>query len=273
MSVVPIDWDGARASVGRATARVADLLRAAPDPEAPVPGLEWTVGELGCHLVSLTKRYEGFARAAGRAMPASMPELNAQELEELRAKLTAQEPEEFRATPLAELARMLEEGTTTLLGLLPSGDTPIRFYDVDTDAVSIVAIWLDELVVHGLDLARALRRPWSIDRSDALMAIAGLLTILPRFVDQDSARGYRATYEIRPRGGTPVVMTFDDGRLTVTAGHERRVDCRINADPLAFLLVGLGRESRWRAIGQGKLIAYGRRPWLALRFNDLFVKA
>jgi hypothetical protein len=48
-------------------------------------------------------------------------------------------------------------------------------------------------------------------------------------------------------------------------------DCTIRAEPVAFTLVGYGRMSRWRAAATGRLVAGGRRPWLALGFSDAFL--
>jgi hypothetical protein len=69
----------------------------------------------------------------------------------------------------------------------------------------------------------------------------------------------------------PVVLRFDDGKLTVEAANGARSDCTINADPAAFLLVGYGRQSQWAPIVRGKLLASGRKPWLGLKFAKLLV--
>ena len=47
------------------------------------------------------------------------------------------------------------------------------------------------------------------------------------------------------------------------------VDCWISADPTAFLLVGYGRIGLWGPIARGRLVAGGRKPWLALRYKRL----
>lgn len=52
--------------------------------------------------------------------------------------------------------------------------------------------------------------------------------------------------------------------------HPRRADCTILLDPVAFLLIALGRLNPWRAIAQGWVLAWGPRPWLAPRFPSLF---
>lgn len=40
-------------------------------------------------------------------------------------------------------------------------------------------------------------------------------------------------------------------------------DFFLSADPVAYLLVALGRRSRWWAGVRGKIVAGGRKPWRA----------
>jgi hypothetical protein len=61
-----------------------------------------------------------------------------------------------------------------------------------------------------------------------------------------------------------------DGAAEVRAASDP-VDCVISAAPAAFLLVGYGRLPIRRALLRGGVLAWGRRPWLGLRFNDHFV--
>jgi hypothetical protein len=68
-------------------------------------------------------------------------------------------------------------------------------------------------------------------------------------------------------------MTVADHAVTFSPGPAPNADCRISADPVAFLLTGADRESQWKAVLTGKMLAFGRKPWLALRFKKLFVKA
>jgi hypothetical protein len=42
------------------------------------------------------------------------------------------------------------------------------------------------------------------------------------------------------------------------------VDCWVATDPAIFLLIGYGRVSRRRQIVRGRMIAGGRKPWLAV---------
>jgi hypothetical protein len=50
----------------------------------------------------------------------------------------------------------------------------------------------------------------------------------------------------------------------------RRVDAHISADPATLLLVVYRRRSQWPQIAAGRLLAWGRRPWLALSFVRRF---
>ncbi len=47
-------------------------------------------------------------------------------------------------------------------------------------------------------------------------------------------------------------------------------DTVISADPATFLLVVYKRMNPWLAILTGRLVAWGRRPWLALSFASRF---
>jgi len=48
------------------------------------------------------------------------------------------------------------------------------------------------------------------------------------------------------------------------------VDCVISAEPATFLLVNYGRTGPWGPAHTGKVVAWGRRPWLALGLPKTF---
>ncbi|MBE1551091.1 uncharacterized protein (TIGR03083 family) [Mycobacterium sp. OAS707] len=258
---IPLEWETVSSTCQRATDRFVELLRSAPDAQASVPGLDWTVAQVAAHVVSLTARYVPFVQGQGKAFYATMPEMNAHELDALSA------------FSLDELADRLEAGTASLLSLCPSGRAPARLFDLDSDCTSAIALYVEELLVHGLDIARAVGRTWSITHDEAVIAIGGLTVPLPKFVDPQSTRGMEATYELRLRGGPTCAMTVADGAVSFSPGPAPNADCRISADPVAFLLTGADREPEWKALLGGKMVAFGRKPWLALRFKKLFVKA
>ena len=73
------------------------------------------------------------------------------------------------------------------------------------------------------------------------------------------------------RGDGPrYVIKVADGTAEVRAAGGP-VDCVISGDPVTFLLVGYGRMPLGpRALMRGGMLARGRRPWLGLRFKNLF---
>ena len=82
-------------------------------------------------------------------------------------------------------------------------------------------------------------------------------------------RGVTAAYAIQVRGGPEFVARFRDGDLIIEPADSRPVDCHILADPVAFLLVSYGRIGQWGPMLQGKLLAWGWKPWLGLKFKSL----
>jgi hypothetical protein len=133
---------------------------------------------------------------------------------------------------------------------------------------TLVAVEVGELLVHGRDIARAARLPWRISRAEAAPTATALLPLLPALVDADRAGDLTARFEIRVRGGGRGVLAFDDGASRLEG--DGPVDCRLSVDPAAYLLLGFGRTGLVRPVLTGKLLAWGRRPWLSARFPSLF---
>ncbi len=133
---------------------------------------------------------------------------------------------------------------------------------------------LSETVMHGYDIAQAAGRKWRIEPAHAVMALGRFIVPIiqalhPRaLVNGTKAAGVQATYDVRIRGGDRFHFVFNDGSVRVEGPSSHRVDCHISADPVAFLMVVWARQSQWSAIGKGKLLAWGRKPWLGLQLRD-----
>lgn len=130
---------------------------------------------------------------------------------------------------------------------------------------------LSECLLHGLDIARATGLDWRIDPDHARLVLGQAMpTMMPIALDRERARGVELALELAVRGGPPLHLLFQDGELTVRRTPASRApDCRLVADPVAFLLVAFRRTPQWRAIALGRLRAGGRRPWLALELTRL----
>lgn len=251
-------------ALDRAAGRLADLLRSAPDGNAKVSGLDWTVSDLGAHLINEAERFERFGRGSPQPLE-DVAQVNANEIASVAERDPAKQADLFEAA----------HARFSALAAQHSGTDPFTWFEQPMEWAEAGGIYLGELNIHAIDLARTLGRKVSIDTQDAIDTAYGLLPILPLFVDREKARGFTATYKLKLRGGTPLLLSFDSGGLSV--GRARReadsasTDCTISADPATFLLVGYGRSSQWGPILRGKLFASGRKPWLGLKFNSLLV--
>lgn len=236
------------------------LVRSAPDPDAPSVGT-WTVGDVAAHL-SHSFRADTDA-IAGRPVPEAM--VTKAGIAEATAKLLAEDGERDPAALADRIGTLAKE-----------------FDDVASQTRAATVDWLqgtrlppsmlachllEECLVHGHDIATATGRPWSIQRHHALLAVEGwvlpLVATLPptAFINQEKAGSFRGRFDLRLRGGGRTVMDFDRGSLTLDAAGARDVDAHISADPAALMLVFIRRQGIWKPLLEGKLAAWGRRPW------------
>jgi uncharacterized protein (TIGR03083 family) len=256
-----MDGAAARAAITDGTRRFADLFRSAPDPEQPVVRSDWCVREVAAHVFVITESFERYL--TGDTTPVidltDLPTTNP------TAIATVQERD------VATLADGIERGTARFLELTDGRglDEPMWWHGEQTTIGAVYGIYLGELLMHGDDVARTLRRPWPISAGDATIVFEGVSQIVHLFLDPARAQ-HDATFEIRLRTGPSFVLPFSNGKLRVQAGRARDADCRISADPAALVPVLYRRRSQWGAIARGRLVAFGRRPWLAFRLKDRF---
>ncbi|MCN9240594.1 maleylpyruvate isomerase family mycothiol-dependent enzyme [Streptomyces sp. RY43-2] len=252
----------------RATARdIAALLRTATETSVDVPGSEWTVGAAAAHLAHANELMTDLARGRERPYGDGTPQSLAAANERVLAAFG-----ERRAEPLAA---MIVEQTDLFLDAVARA---VADGDADRTLVTplgpmsrpvLASYLLTHMLGHGYDLARALGRPHMIDRPRVELCVPFLMTAMPR-VANATAAGLTARYALRLRGGTAFGATFDDGAVAVTPGPPDRPDCVILTEHVTFLLMALGRRAPWPAVARGQVLAWGRKPWLAIRFPTLF---
>lgn len=262
MSGVPIDIATARIALGTATRRAELLLGSIVDTTVATRGLEWTLGETAAHLVGDVRRFGDILH--GRVVPDGGVEGVAAINETHLIQVAERNP--------AALARLFSDAVATFLRESDkfAGTEPVAWYGGhEINAAAITCLVLGEVLVHGYDVAMTTGQPWPIDAADARLVLDGAIWALPSMVDSRAARGVRATFDVRVRGGSRAFLRFQDGSLTVEPGRRGGADCTISADPVALLLVGYGRTGQWGAIATGQLVAWGRKPWLGLKFVSL----
>jgi hypothetical protein len=263
-------------SVLRAAGEAARLLRSVADPGRPGHG-DWSLGELAVHMLHVldfelsTVRREpvpdvaDFA-ALGRYTVGYVAAEASRDPAALADRIESTAAEYARATAgLAASAEYAWLGGTSL---------PLR---------ALHAHIVSELSVHSWDVAHAEGRAWSVPPDAARTALEDFVVPLvqavgaagsfggPRaFVEQEAAGGLRARYAVQVQGGERRHFVITDGALAITDPEPGRpVDCHVWAEPTALLLVMWGRSSQWPAVARGRMRAWGRKPWLAVRLPAL----
>jgi len=249
----------------RATAEeIAQLLRRAPDTGAAVPGLVWTVGELAAHLAQANELMADVAagrpRRHGDGTPEGIAAANEQALDAFA---------ERRADPLAAMIVTRTEAYLEAVASHPAEETLLTPMG-PMNRVVLGSYLLTHMLGHGFDLARALKRPHMVDRARARLTLPFLLEAMPRVTDAAATAGLNARYAVRLWGGGRFGVTFTDGTATVGHAFPDRPDCTISIEPVTFLLMALGRCSPAGAMARGRVLAWGRRPWLGPRFPEYF---
>jgi uncharacterized protein (TIGR03083 family) len=262
--------------IGNAASSVAWMLREAADVHVRVHGGEWSVADGGAHLVCVldcfTDSLSGNGSRWSRLVPDD-PDYR-QRLAAANAAMMRdvdRDPERLAALLVERADAFLSASSRVQCDL--ECDTPWYGPGVTRSVETLRALALGELTIHGYDIARALGQSSSLDADTARLVIETAFTAMaPLLVDRGAAAGLEANFDVRVRGAEPFLVAVHGGDVAVSStSGGARVDCHLSAEPVALMLVGYGRISHWSALARFRLIAWGRRPWLALRFPRLFV--
>jgi hypothetical protein len=265
----------ARSALAAAVARSGQLWRSIADSSAPVPGLAWSAGQTAAHVVAdmgeytevLTKHVNGEtaefdvpdgspARARNSANDRHLVDVPERDMRRLADRL-----EKTAAEYLAAAAHISAIDASRRVELLTADGLVL-------EPAVMTGLLLGEQLVHGLDIARAAHRPWSIEPDDALLVIPAVLSLVPKYLRPSRTKNANISYELRLRGAPRYRLAIADGKGVVTVAG-KKADCVITADPVTFLLLGLNRVPQLPQLLRGKLRAGGRKPWLAAKFGTL----
>lgn len=267
MTAFKLDIEEVSRSIEEMAGRVAALVRGIPQLEVPTKGLDWSLRQTAAHLVAAASLNAQLL--AGKIEPHESSNIAALNEESL-AQVDAITPEE-----LADAITKAAADLVAVARTIPAGQTMRWVNGVEQHIGTPLGAVLGEFLIHGFDIARSVGRPWNIRREHAAQVIAALIPVMPMFVHRENAAGFRGSFDIRVRGGVRFVANFDDGILAIQDPSEtpgrKRVDCHISADPAALLLVSYGRVNQWGQLARGKMLAWGRKPWLAIKFGRLMI--
>ena len=239
----------------------ASMLRRVKDSNRQAIGT-WTVGETAAHV----------ARSAEYFLEAARGEATLVALDDVadhNAEFLADNAERHPHV-LADRFEDNELALQTYVGSI-DGDPTVEVFDgVVVPMSTLLAVELGEVLVHGYDIAKVSGLDWPIGSQHAALAVGGLMPVLPHMIDPVKAAGFDARIGFRIRGGTEAIFVFDDGVLRIESADEQRVDCRLTVDPATYLLLSFNRIGSTIPTLQGKIVAWGRRPWLAVKMASLF---
>lgn len=270
-----IDHEEARRALRIASQRTAALLASIPDPGLRVTNSAWTVGEVGAHLaVALV----GFTEAVGGEYATVSPYIRpagtfADRLSGVTAGTLTIERERDPRALAATIVERVDGFLAATAGI--SGHervaTPWYGEGASLGVASATAMLAGEQLIHGYDVAKTVGHAWPISVPDAHLLVRAITSMLPLAANPATTANLHATYGVTVRQGGPAFrVRVDRGTVTVDANGAGPVDCHLSADPVTFVLVGYGRIGQWGPIARGGLRAWGRRPWLAFRFTNLF---
>jgi hypothetical protein len=267
MATGPSHLADARTAIAAITPSFVRLVRESSH-DGPVIG-HWGIGDVACHVSHVITA--DTAALAGRPPPTT--ELTPAAVAVLTDAMLADDPER----DVGVLAHRIEALLPDFLAVsdAPASEQVTWLGDIRLPASAVACHLLEELLVHGFDMATATNGAWTIAPAHAALAIVGAAVPIvtaagpTAFVDPKRAQGFRARFDVRLRGHQRFTFVFDDG-MTIDDDTSEPVDAHVSADPVSLLLLMLGRMSATRAILGGKITAWGRRPWRLRRMLTVF---
>lgn len=261
-------WLLARSAVTRAGDQFAQVLTAAPDPAA-LATRHWSIAQTAAHVAAVAALDARLLQpdqvpdpfpGIWDALPGTTVDMVADLNEQMLALFPERDPSALAQQLKEDIARIVDAAD-------PDPDRTVTWLGGSRLPVAgLVAHLLNELLIHGRDLARATAAPWRIGSPEAALFFELFLLELARCgygrlldTDQPAPVG-RIEVEFRSRHLAPFTFVMDDGLVAVA--EPDRPDVRLRFDPAVLVLMLFGRVSRPRAVLTGKLQVWGRRPWL-----------
>jgi uncharacterized protein (TIGR03083 family) len=231
-----VTYEQMREAAGPTAREFATLGREMPPERAcnRVPGLEWTAAEVAAHMVTVIRR--------GYADPRRANSL--EELAELNATCVA-ELEERDPVRLAEL--FIETLRESRQGASAEDVIPLHMGLV-ADRATAMSYGLGDMLVHGVDIARATGQRWTVDPHRAALVVRAVLPAMAPWIRREVLDGprQRVVFGLGD-GGVPAVVEVGEGRYGAMSGRTDDPASddpdRTEADGATVLLAITGREA------------------------------
>ncbi len=273
-SVSEKQWDAVRESVRTTAGRFCELVSSIPDPGTRVTAT-WSVADMTAHVTTVAFLNTMLLQAA--EIPFQMPGLTeaiaATTIEDVHG-LNDQVMSHFTERDAGRLTGMLRDHVDLMLTASLSHDPAETFSWLGAARLPLAGMFahmVNELLIHGNDIARALKVPWAMPPEDAALFFdlfyVGLLSGTTGQLLEGSKRPLKRRIAVGFRSGytTPVTFVVRDGKATAEPAGPG-VDATVRFDPATLNMMMFGRISKLRAALTGKIVISGRRPWLVPAF-------
>ena len=271
MPITEERWTTTRTAVADSAKRFLDVA-AASDPHTMATA-DWSVADTVAHVGTIALMYTHIVRFDEPAIPAvgkqfllttvdTVADLNTETLGAVTQRDLPTLVARLRADIDSVLSATESMDPNTLVTWLGDSRVPIG---------GVLAHLVNELHIHGRDIARATGAPWHTPPEHAALFFEVFFVELLRngvghLLDNDEPpRDRPIAVGFRSRYTTPVTIVLHRGKVSV-ADWNSPVDVRIFFDPPAFNLMMFHRISKPRAALTGKVRVWGRRPWLLPTF-------
>lgn len=264
-------WTTTREAVAASARRFLDVA-AASDPHTMATA-DWSVTDTVAHVGTIATMYTKILRFAEPAYPEIAGQFlttNVDTVADLNEGTLGLVTER---DPVA-VAERLRADIDDMLLATESVDpaTPVDWLGSSRVPVcGVLAHMVNELHIHGYDIARATRTPWRIPAGEAALFFEEFFVEVVRhgaghlFDNDEPPRERRIAVGFRSHHTTPVNIVLHRGVVSVEE-WANPADVRIFFDPPAFNLMMFHRISKPRAALTGKVRVWGRRPWLLPTF-------
>lgn len=253
--------------------RFADLV-ADLDAAAPATA-DWTVADTVAHVTAIAEFYTELVdgSAFGASRPDLVDEIAAVTVETVK-DLNEHKLAGYPSRDLDELITRLRAAIETILDRTLTADpaAPLPWLGGSLVPTSgVLAHLVNELHLHGWDIAKATRSRWDIPQGEAALFFELFLVGVIRcglgvlLAGGDAPRDRPIAVSFRSQYTTPVTVVLERGEVRIRDGAGP-VDARVRFDPTTMNLMLFHRMSRLRAALTGAVVISGRRPWLLAPF-------
>lgn len=266
-ALVDTTRDELRERISQAREHFVRLARTA-DPLARPPGSEWTVQQIVAHVLTVAHRYQQVVRGLEyrrAAHPRDVDVINQLELEAAIA-------------PVTELTDQLQDVAPEMdrfFDAYPNDRRAFKFHaGADVSGLTGQTNWLGELLLHGQDIARAVKAPWKLAERDMLLIARGLMQIAPAYLRTDVSPDTDVCIALKVTGARPYVIHIHHGIADIRPCRaDDRPDAVLRLPASVLTQVLYQRIGPLGAARRGLLVVGGRRPWVALKLQAYFERA